>query len=113
VRRCDSRTGKLLIDFLGNFARSANAGLPIYRIDGGPGCVWAASLDRNARGVIRLAAVDLSTFVGATADQQPTTTQLRGVSSEAQEVPQPELSLAAKKVPSEVKDAATITGGAR
>ena len=32
----------LLIDFLGNFARSANAGLPIYRIAGGPGFVWAA-----------------------------------------------------------------------
>ena len=99
----------LLIDFLGNFARSANAGLPIYRIAGGPGFVWAASLDRNARGVVRLAAVDLSTFVGGTAEQQPTTTQLRGVSSEAQEVPQPELSLATERVQFEVTDAATIT----
>src|SRR6516225_11208714 len=27
----------LLIDFLGNFARSAKEGLPIYHIDGGPG----------------------------------------------------------------------------
>src|SRR6266480_4288696 len=50
----------LLIDFLGNFARSAKAGLPIYRIDGGPGFVWAASFDQKGHGIHRLAAVDAS-----------------------------------------------------
>jgi hypothetical protein len=53
----------LLIDFLGNFARSAKEGLPIYRIDGGPGFVWAASFDQKGRGTLRLAAVDASVLV--------------------------------------------------
>src|SRR5215831_1369090 len=52
----------LLIDFLGNFARSAKEGLAIYRIDGGPGFIWAASFDQKERGTLRLAAVGLSGF---------------------------------------------------
>src|SRR5215470_16264549 len=52
----------LLIDFLGNFARSAKEGLPIYHIDGGPGFIWAASFDQKERGTLRLAAVELSGF---------------------------------------------------
>jgi hypothetical protein len=52
----------LLIDFLGNFVRSAKEGLPIYRIDGGAGFVWAASFDQKGRGTLRMAAVDASGF---------------------------------------------------
>src|SRR5262249_31097822 len=52
----------LLIDFLGNFARSAKEGLAIYRIDGGPGFIWAASFDQKERGTLRLAAIGLSGF---------------------------------------------------
>src|SRR5206468_7801828 len=52
----------LLIDFLGNFTRSAKEGLPIYRIDGGPGFIWAASFDQKGRGTLRLAAVNVSGF---------------------------------------------------
>jgi hypothetical protein len=33
-----------LIDFLGNFTRSAKEGLPIYRISGGAGFLWVAQL---------------------------------------------------------------------
>jgi hypothetical protein len=51
-----------LIDYLHDFTRSAKEGLPIYRIDGGPGFIWAASFDRKGRGTLRLAAVDLSRF---------------------------------------------------
>jgi TPR repeat protein len=50
----------LLIDFLGNFVRSAKEGLPIYRIEDGPGFVWRASFDLNGRGSFRFAAVDAS-----------------------------------------------------
>jgi hypothetical protein len=49
-----------LIDFIGNFARSAKEGLPIYRISGGAGCVWLASFDPIGRGILRVAAVDPS-----------------------------------------------------
>jgi hypothetical protein len=51
-----------LIDYLRNFARSAKEGLPIYRIDGGPGFIWAASFDEKGRGTLRLAAVNVSGF---------------------------------------------------
>jgi len=51
-----------LIDYLRNFTRSAKEGLPIYRIGGGPGFIWAASFDQKGRGTLRLAAVDVSGF---------------------------------------------------
>ena len=51
-----------LIDYLRDFTRSAKHGLPIYRIDGGPGFIWAASFDQKGRGTLRLAAVDVSGF---------------------------------------------------
>jgi hypothetical protein len=50
----------LLIDFLGNFARSAEAGLPIFRIAGGSGVLWAGSFDQKGRGTVRVATVDAS-----------------------------------------------------
>jgi hypothetical protein len=49
-----------LIDFIGNFARSAKEGLPIYRISGGAGFLWVASFDPIGRGILRFAAVDPS-----------------------------------------------------
>jgi hypothetical protein len=49
-----------LIDFIGNFARSAKEGLPIYRLSGGAGFVWVASYDQQGRGILRFAAVDAS-----------------------------------------------------
>jgi hypothetical protein len=52
----------LLIDYLRDFTRSAKEGLPIYRIVGGPGLMWAASFDQKGRGTLRLAAVDVSGF---------------------------------------------------
>jgi hypothetical protein len=51
-----------LIDYLRDFTRSAKEGLPIYRIVGGPGLIWAASYDQKGRGTLRLAAVDVSGF---------------------------------------------------
>jgi hypothetical protein len=59
----------LLVDFIGNFARSAKEGLPIYRIGGGPGFVWAASFDRSGRGTLRLSAVDASELPHPPAEQ--------------------------------------------
>jgi cell division protein FtsB len=49
-----------LVDFIGNFARSAKEGLPIYRIGGGAGFLWVASFDPIGRGILRFAAVDPS-----------------------------------------------------
>lgn len=49
-----------LVDFVGDFARSARDALPIYRISGGPGFVWIASFDQKGRGILRLTAIDPS-----------------------------------------------------
>ena len=57
-----SSKDRYLIDFIGNVARSAKEGLPIYRISGGTGFLWVASFDRKGRGTLRLAAVDSSAF---------------------------------------------------
>jgi hypothetical protein len=61
-----------LLDFLGNFSRSAQEGLPIYRIVGGAGFALAASFDQRGRGTLRLVAVDASALQpGRVATQPP------------------------------------------
>jgi hypothetical protein len=55
----DVRRG-FLIDHIGNFQRSAQLGLPIYRISGGAGYVWAASYDQSGRGILRFLTIDAS-----------------------------------------------------
>jgi hypothetical protein len=86
----------LLIDFLGNFVRSAKAGLPVYRIDGGAGFVWAASFDSKGHGVLRLGAVDASKFLLPLPQQQPTA-QMSGARSEASEA-KPEIRQTSEQV---------------
>lgn len=49
-----------LVDYLGNLVRSAQDGLPVYRITGGPGLIWVASHDQRGRGTLRITAVDTS-----------------------------------------------------
>ena len=60
----------LLIDFLGNFARSAKEGLPVYCIGGGAGFLWAASFEQKGR--IRAVAVDASGLASPAPELQPT-----------------------------------------
>jgi hypothetical protein len=79
----------LLIDFLANFVRSAKLGLPIYRIEGGPGFVWAARFDAKGRGTLRVAAVDASGFLPLPVEQQPVA-QLTGDITARPEQRQPE-----------------------
>jgi hypothetical protein len=70
----DGRSPKkgLLIDFLGNFARSAKEGLPIYRIGSGSGFLWAATFDQKGRGTLRTVAVDTSRLIVTPSQQEPT-----------------------------------------
>ena len=61
------------IDFIGNFARSAKEGLPVYRLSGGLGFVWVASYDQKGRGTLRFSALDASaTSPQLAATQAPT-----------------------------------------
>jgi hypothetical protein len=52
----------IAIDFIGNFSQSARRGLPIYRLAGGAGFVWAASYNQGGRGTLRFSAVDASMY---------------------------------------------------
>jgi tetratricopeptide (TPR) repeat protein len=70
----------LLIDFIGNFSRSAKEALPVYRISGGAGFVWAASFDPSGRGTLRFAAVDASML--SSPSQPVVTARLASVSAE-------------------------------
>ena len=49
-----------LIDFLGNFEVSTKNNLPVYRVTGGAGFIWAASWDSNGRGTFRMMAINPS-----------------------------------------------------
>ena len=49
-----------MIDHIGNFQRSAQLGLPIYRLTGGAGYVWAASWNQNGVGTLRFLTIDAS-----------------------------------------------------
>jgi hypothetical protein len=50
----------LLVSYLGDLQRSARAGVPVCRLGGGPGFVWAATFNQNGRGVLRFLASDMS-----------------------------------------------------
>jgi hypothetical protein len=52
----------IAIDFIGNFTKSARQGLPIYRLAGGAGFVWAGSYNDQGRGTLRFAAVNASAY---------------------------------------------------
>ena len=61
----------MLIDFIGNFSRSAKEGLPVYRIGGGAGLLLAVSFDQQARGTWRLTAADASGLPSRLPEQAP------------------------------------------
>ena len=49
-----------LVDFIGDFERSTKNNLPVYRVSGGAGFIWAASWDANGRGTLRMSAINPS-----------------------------------------------------
>jgi hypothetical protein len=73
------------IDFIGNFARSAKEGLPVYRLSGGAGFVWVASYGRIGRGSLRFLAIDVSAIspqlVATPAPTNPTDQRPQGTPS--------------------------------
>jgi hypothetical protein len=93
----------LLIDFLANLARSAKEGLPVYRIGGGPGFIWASSFDQKGRGTLRTVAVDASGFVSSPLEVAPKGQPVAQSAAESvQAEPKPvELAGAVEKVESE------------
>ena len=50
----------VLVDYIGNYERSEKNNLPVYRVSGGAGFIWAASWDSNGRGTLRMLAINPS-----------------------------------------------------
>jgi S1-C subfamily serine protease len=61
----------LLVSFLGDLQRSARAGVPVYRLAGGAGFLWAATFNQNGRGVLRFLAFDATKLASPTIAQNP------------------------------------------
>jgi hypothetical protein len=86
-----ARTGELaagtgdklgvLVDTIGNPQRSAQLGLPIYRLGGGAGYVWSASWNGRGRGTLRMLAIDASRLPGEVAQANPSADAPASVSS--------------------------------
>jgi hypothetical protein len=77
----DSVRAGFMIDHIGNLRHSASLGLPIYRLRGGAGYVWAASWNDSGIGTLQFLTIDASRFVPAstggmiyTPPQSPTPT---------------------------------------
>jgi hypothetical protein len=60
LARGDSPHRGILVSFLGDLERSAKAQVPIFRVTGGQGFVWAATFNKESRGVLRFFAIDAS-----------------------------------------------------
>jgi hypothetical protein len=54
-----------VIDYLGDARRSAELGLPVFRLGGGAGFLWAASHDESGRGLLRFLTLDASQLAAA------------------------------------------------
>src|SRR5207253_2120917 len=58
VEAGEGRRFGVLVDSLGDLKRSAREGVPVYRVVGGPGYVYAASFEANGRGQKSSLAID-------------------------------------------------------
>src|SRR4029077_5481876 len=70
TKLADGKSPKLgfLVDFITDFQRSAKVGLPIYRIGGGAGLIFAVCYGKLEQGTLRLIAVDASEFTSPAAN---------------------------------------------
>lgn len=84
----------ILLDHIGNFQRSALMGLPVYRVIGGPGYVWAASWDQAGRGTLRFLTIDASRLTPSFPAPAPS-------------IPQPEEEEMLSTSPADLPDAAS------
>ncbi len=70
----------LLVSFLGDLEKSAKAEVPIYRLAGGAGYLWAATFDGDGPSVLQVLAIDASQIASpatvATADARAAQSRL-------------------------------------
>ena len=70
LRRGEEIHRGLIAEFIGDAHKSAQIGLPVYSIGGGPGYLWGASFDDAGKGSLRISAVDASAL-GSTQPAPP------------------------------------------
>jgi hypothetical protein len=61
----------LIVDYLGDVRKSAQLGLPIFRLGGGAGYLWSASSDDNGRGHLRFLQIDASALAPTKPSKPP------------------------------------------
>ena len=71
LRRGETITAGLLIDFLAGSQKSAREGLPVFHLGGGAGYLWAATYDDNGKGRLRMTAVNPSLLPGGPVEPTP------------------------------------------
>jgi hypothetical protein len=71
LRRGETINAGLVIDFLANSPQSAREGLPVFRIGGGAGYIWAAEFDDNGKGRLRITAVNPRLLPASPAEASP------------------------------------------
>jgi uncharacterized protein/mevalonate kinase len=71
LRRGETITAGLLIDFLGDAKKSAREGLPVFHLGGGAGYLWAAKFDDTGKGQLRITAVNPSLLPGGSVERVP------------------------------------------
>jgi hypothetical protein len=57
LRRGETITAGLLVDYLGSAIKSARAGLPVFHLGDGAGFIWGANFDDAGRGDLRIVAI--------------------------------------------------------
>ena len=75
----------LLVSFLGDLQRSAKAQVPLYRLSGGAGFLWAATFNQKGRGVLRFLTVDASQLGPFIAQNPPSASRVLGNQSRTAE----------------------------
>ena len=73
LRRNETITAGLLIDFLAGSQKSAREGLPVFHLGGGAGYLWAAAYDDNGKGRLRMTAVNPSLLPAGVVNPTPAT----------------------------------------
>ena len=71
LRRGETITAGLLVDFLADSRKSAREGLPVFHMGGGAGYVWAATFDDAGKGRLRITAVNPSLLPASSAEPSP------------------------------------------
>jgi hypothetical protein len=88
LRRNETITAGLVVDFLNDAKRSAKEGMPVYHMGGGAGYVWTAKFDESGRGTLSVSAINADALPDSAAPATPSAPAVAAAASPAA-VPDP------------------------